>query len=452
MLTTAETARRLGVKPQTVYAYVSRGLLTRHRDGRTSRFEPSEVERLARRARHGGRAGALEVVVDSELTLLDPAGALYFRGRDATELARYRSFEQVAALLWDDAETRTAWEAPRDALRVCRLAQAALPAAARPAERLRVAAAAAASTDPLRDDRRPGAVRAAARGLVATLVDALAERTAARDRSIAARLWSRLADAPPSPAQLQAMNAALVLLADHELAASTLAARVAASAWADPYLVVLTGLGALGGALHGASASAAEALLASIPSPDDAAVVLGERLRVDGRLPGFGVGVYRDRDPRADALLALLRRAADRERMAVVDAVVALAGRQDGPAPTVDLALGALSTGCGLQPGAAEAIFAVGRVAGLVAHAMEEYPHRLRFRPRAVYSGPAPATRPSSRRRRRRWRRSRRKQPLRRGRRRRRPPRAPPASDPSARGPCRPLRTPDPGRSRRRRA
>jgi citrate synthase len=394
VLTTVETARQLGVKPQTVYAYVSRGLLTAHRDGRRSRFDAAEVERLAQRARHGGRAGALEVVVDSELTLLDPDGRLYFRGRDATELARFRSFEQVAALLWADLASAP-WEAPEDALRVARAAQDALPRGARPVERLRVVAAAAAATDQLRDDRRPAAVRAAGRALVATLVDALPERSAPRDRSIAARLWSRLADDPPRPAQLQAMNAALVLLADHELAASTLAARVAASAWADPYLVVLTGLGALGGALHGASAGAAEALLAAIRSPDEAPAALGERLRADGRLPGFGAGVYRDRDPRADALLAVLRRGADRERMAVVDAVIALAGRQDGPAPTVDLALGALSTGCGLVPGAAEAIFSLARVAGLIAHAIEEYPHRLRFRPRAAYTGPAPTT-PSS--------------------------------------------------------
>jgi citrate synthase len=84
-LTTAEAARRLGVRPQTVYAYVSRGLLTRlaERDGRRSLFDAAEVDRVAARARHGGRSGALEVVVDTELTLLDPAGRLFFRGRDA---------------------------------------------------------------------------------------------------------------------------------------------------------------------------------------------------------------------------------------------------------------------------------------------------------------------------------------------------------------------------------
>ena len=86
MLTTSEASRRLGVKPETLYAYVSRGLLTRHTapDGRRSLFAREEIERLAARARRGGRAGALEVVVDTELTLLDPAGALYYRGHDVT--------------------------------------------------------------------------------------------------------------------------------------------------------------------------------------------------------------------------------------------------------------------------------------------------------------------------------------------------------------------------------
>jgi citrate synthase len=392
VLSTSETARKLGVKPQTVYAYVSRGLLTRHADsdGRRSRFDPAEVERLAARARHGGRAGALEVVVDTELTLIDPAGHLWFRGRDATELARFRSFEQVAELLWDDPDAHTPWRAPGEMLRVCEDAQAALPRGARPVERMRVVAAAAAVTDPLRDDRRPAAVRGAGRALIACLADALPERSSPRDSSIAARLWSRLADEPPSPSALNTLDAALVLMADHELAASTLAARVAASAWADPYLVVLTGLGALGGALHGASSSAVEAMLAAIDEPEDAGAALGERLRADGRLPGFGIGVYRERDPRADALLEMLPRSGVPDRLSVVDEVVRLAGRQDGPAPNVDFALGALSACFELHPGAAEAIFSLGRVAGLIAHAIEEYPHRLRFRPRAAYTGPAP--------------------------------------------------------------
>src|SRR3954465_311762 len=95
MRTTDQAAPRLGAKPETLYAYVSRGQLTRHlaADGRRSLFAHAEVERLATRSRRGGRAGALEVVVDTELTLLDPDGALYYRGRDATRLARESTHE-----------------------------------------------------------------------------------------------------------------------------------------------------------------------------------------------------------------------------------------------------------------------------------------------------------------------------------------------------------------------
>jgi citrate synthase len=416
MLTTAQAARRLGVKPQTVYAYVSRGMLQRHPgpDGRQSRFDPAEVERLARRARRGGRAGALEVIVDTEITLLDPAGRLFYRGRDATELARSSTFEDVALLLWDTLGTAADWTAPPALLEVARAAQAVLPAETRPAGRLRVAAAALAAADPGRGDRRADAVSAVGQTMIAALVDCLPERGPPRDQSvavqagpasvpspprsesvapktglpqdhsIAARLWSRLSAEPPAPERLRALDAALILLADHELAASTLAARVAASAWADPYLVALTGLSVLGGALHGAEAGAIEALLSTMDEAT-ARVVVGERLRAGEPVPGFGHAVYRDRDPRADALLALL------PSSSVVSEILALAERLGGPAPNVDFALGALSATAGLAPGSAEAIFAVARTAGLLAQAIEEYPHRLRFRPRAAYTGPRPA-------------------------------------------------------------
>ena len=422
-MSTAETARRLGVKPATVYAYVSRGLLPRHpapgADRRRSRFARADVERLAQRARHTDRSGALEVVVDTELTLLDPDGHLAYRGRDVPELARYRRFEAVAELLWgadapDGAADRPRggrwaapgagqparaaaalpWTAPPAALAAARAAQAALPPGTRPADRLRVIVSVVAATDPLRGDRRPAAVRAVAAAAIAAMVDALPALAQPREPTIAARLWSRLSDRRPTPAQLRALNGALVLLADHELAASTLAARVAASTWADPYLVILAGLSALGGPLHGAAATQAEALLRELDDPATVAAALGERLRAGEPLPGFGHSVYRDRDPRADLLLELVQTAAaDRARLRVVHALLAAAAQRDGPAPNVDLALAALTTTCDLVPGAAAAIFAVARSAGLVAHALEEYVHRLRFRPRAAYVGPLPPAR-----------------------------------------------------------
>jgi citrate synthase len=268
---------------------------------------------------------------------------------------------------------------------------------ARLADRLRVIVALAASADPLRNDLRPPAVRHAARGLVASMVDGLPRLSEPAGPTIAARLWSRLSPAAPAPAELRALNGALVLLADHELAVSALAARVAASAWADPYLAVLAGLSALGGPLHGGVPGAVERMLATIRDVDDVPGVLGERLASGEPLPGFGHKVYRGADPRAATLLELIA-AAEPARLPVVEAVLALAGRHDGPAPNVDLALGALADAFGLVPGAGEAIFAVARTAGLIAHALEEYPYRLRFRSRAAYVGLPPEAGAASRR------------------------------------------------------
>jgi citrate synthase len=223
------------------------------------------------------------------------------------------------------------------------------------------------------------------------MVDGLPGRSAPVDASVAARLWSRLHAEPPTPERLRALDGALILLADHELALSALAARVAASAHADPYLVVLAGLCAQGGALHGAAGTRVERLLGEIPDAAAAATVLGERLAAGEPLPGFGHAVYTGEDPRAAALLELVARAQpDPERLLVLEAVLEAAGRHDGPKPNVDLALGGMTDCLGLEPGSAEAIFAIARCAGLIAHALEEYPHRLRLRARAAYVGPTP--------------------------------------------------------------
>ncbi len=377
MLTATDAARRLGVKPETLYAYVSRGMLTRHRapDGRRSLFEHAEIERLAARSRRGGRAAGLEVIVDTSITRIDPEGGLYYRGHDATVLAREWSFEEVAELLWDGDDARTPWAGPAFDAESGRLV-----------DRIRVIVALAAAADPLRNDLRPPAVRHCARGLIAAMVDGLPRLSEPVDASIAARVWSRVHDGPPPADRLRALNAALVLLADHELAISALSARVAASAWADPYLVVLAGLSALGGPLHGGAPGAIERLLAGIRTEHDVPAVLGERLSTGAPLPGFGHAIYRGRDPRADVLLQLLRESSP-QRLPVVEEVLHLAGRHEGPAPNVDLALAALSDAFGFVSGAAEAIFAVARTAGFIAHALEEYPYRLRFRARAAYVG-----------------------------------------------------------------
>src|SRR5579859_3368611 len=100
-LTALQAAQRLGVKPATLYAYVSRGVLRRDRapDGRGSLFDAEEVERLARRGRPRRPAGVADITVESAITEIT-GDRLRFRGLDAIRLATSRTFENVAELLW----------------------------------------------------------------------------------------------------------------------------------------------------------------------------------------------------------------------------------------------------------------------------------------------------------------------------------------------------------------
>jgi len=395
-LTAGQAAARLGVKPATLYAYVSRGVLRREKaaDGRSSLFDPGDVERLARRGRRG-RPAAAAITVASAVTEIT-GGGLRFRGLDATRLAVTRSFEEVAELLWTGELPQAppgSWQAAPAAVAAGRGAQAALPAGTPPLGRLQVIVPAMAAADPLRLQLDTPAVLAAARGIVAGMVDCL---PAADGRApepppaapVADRLWSRLSPRPPGPGLLRALSAALVLLADHELAASTLAARAAASVRADPYAVVCAGLGAVSGALHGGASLAAETLLAAATGPAGVPRAVAELLRRGERIPGLGHLVYRSGDPRAALLLDLVRRAAPGSgQLAVAEAVLAEAARKSLPAPSADFALAVLARVAGMVSGSGEAIFAVARTAGWIAHALEAYAGRRPLRPRAVYTG-----------------------------------------------------------------
>ena len=412
----AEAARRLGVKQASLYSYVSRGVLTRRKThgSRASLFSAAEVEGLARRGRPRRAPRPAELVIETGLTEIS-GDQLRYRGMDAIALASTCTFEQVASLLWTGAlgepgggDGRSLpgepWEATATAVAAGSAAQAALPAGTLPLERLQVIVPALAAADPLRLHLDAPAVVAAGRCLIAGMVDCLpvvqggsaaGDGQAPRGMSepasgtMAERIVPRLCPADPGPRLIDAVRAALVLLADHELAASTLAARVAASVRADPYAVVATGLGAVGGALHGGASFGAEVMLRSASAPADAAWAVGDLLRRGERIPGFGHFVYRGRDPRATALLDLLRAAAPgSERLAVAEAMIAEARGRSLPEPNIDFARAALAVVAGMIPGAGEAMFAVARAAGWVAHALEEYARGTPIRPRGVYTGP----------------------------------------------------------------
>ena len=433
MLSTDEVARRLGVKPATVYAYVSRGLLVsqRNADGKGSLFADADVDAFAVARRRPAAPGD-SPAIRTGLTLIKD-GALYLRGHDVSSLVQDQgaaawsggdpalSFESVAMLLWTGELASFRLSPPADLLALAQAVTAPLPAASRPTDRLRVIVAAAAAADPLRFDTAPAAVIATGQTMLATMVAALPHigtQQHPRDGDpfpLAALLWPRLTSADPAGAGIALLNAALILLADHDIAASTLAARVAASTRAHPYAVVGAGLAALDGPLHGAASGLAYALLADAVRTGDPVGAISGRLRVGEAIPGFGHRLYPNGDPRATILLGRLREAvaadADiapgapvpvpqtlggpdrRATLAIIDEVAAAVTRRSGVAPNTDFALAAFTLLSGMSADAGEAIFAVARTAGWIAHALEEYGDRpSRFRPSGHYAGPAPAS------------------------------------------------------------
>ena len=379
MLTTEEAARRLGVKVPTLYAYVSRGLLESHRDPsrRGSLFDLAAIEGLAARSRGGRLTATRLATITTGVTQLDQELGPVYRGRAATALAATAGFEEVAELLWRADDAAADWSAPD--LGACPLPQTL--------DRMRWALVVCGATDPLRSDLRPAAVARAARRAAAALTAAAgpAPATGEEGASIAARLAVRLTP-PGARAPVAAVDAALVLMADHELATSTMAVRVAASVRSDPYDALLAGLATLAGPLHGGASQLAYEMLV-VAERDGVPRALNDVLREQGRLPGFGHSVYKSGDPRFTALLALAEPLLSDERRALLHEVIALAAAHDVPLANCDLALAALSWGTGMPPDTGRTIFAVARVAGWTAHYMEELTERpLRFRARAVYS------------------------------------------------------------------
>ncbi|WP_124275060.1 citrate synthase family protein [Streptomyces sp. ADI93-02] len=421
-LTTREAAERLGVKPETVYAYVSRGQLSSRRTpgGRGSTFDAAEVDALARRTgRREPSSPAGDLVFRTGITLIEP-DRYFFRGVDATELARHHGYEEVAEWIWTgELRPGIRFTAADESLTAARRTAAAMPRHSSSTDRLRAAAAAAASSDPLRFDLSPEGVLASARNLIPTLVGALplagAPEGGAGDggrggagegarggagegarggagASLAAQLWEKLTARPADAASLTVLDTALALLADHDLAASTLAARVAASTHAHPYAVVSAGLGVLEGPLHGAASGPAHRMLSEAVDRGGAAPVVADHLRAGRRVPGLGHRLYKGEDPRASVLFALLDAVPQAApAMAAAREVVTTTARHTPLHANVDLALAVLSVTYGMPAEAGETVFAVSRTAGWIAHAMEEYTERpLRMRPSGQYTGPRP--------------------------------------------------------------
>lgn len=385
-LTTEQAAARLGVKRETLYAYVSRGLVHRalDTDGRRSRFDPAEIDQLRRRQRPEGEFATL---VSTRIARPTDEG-VHVRGRDLVAEAALSTFEDAADRIWQ-AGPDEAWPSVDDADKVVGDVAVQLPRRAPLMDRLRIGVALASAADPLRDDLSPASVRTAGRRAVCAMVKALPRRCSSQGASIADALWCRLARRQASQRRRPVLNRALVLLAEHGLATSTLGARVAASVRADPYSVITAGLGVLGGRLHGAASAPVHQLLAEAARSDDAASALGDAQRALSFTPGFGHVTLKRRDARCAALMEALTSAwPTDERLATVLETYNLAADRTEGIPTVDFALGALTYLADMMPEAGEAIFAIARTVGWIAHAQEEYDEEpLRYRFRARYIG-----------------------------------------------------------------
>ncbi|MBS2033685.1 citrate synthase family protein [bacterium] len=339
-MTSEQAAQALGVSKTTLYAYVSRGMLESvEGPDRSKRYRWEEVERLRLRkqrpleAAENALYGGLPAL-ESRISTIEP-DRLSYRGHEVVQLSRTASVRQVAALLW------TGWldhPLPEQSLHTWN-----------------------------------GPFLSGALGWLAAQLE---EDWSAWDLSpdgVRRTGWRIYSAFRAQLHQHPRLEQALILLADHELNASTFAARVAASTGANPYAVVSAALAALSGPKHGGATSQVEALFAEADasSPRQA---IGERLRRGDPVAGFGHPLYPHGDPRARALLESTPEAQ----------VWVEAGQQMLNAyPTVDLALVAL----GLPRGAAFQVFATGRCLGWIAHALEQYADPRMIRPRAFHRG-----------------------------------------------------------------
>ena len=376
-----EATAILGVSRQTLYAYTSRGLVRSvgdPADSRRSLYDPGDIRMLKeRKARGRSRRAVAASTVDWGDPVLRSAitrivdGTLYFRGQNAVDLSRSATLEDVAALLWQSGTL--ALEGPAypgmGGTNGGTVGQRCVEAVAG------MVAAGAWSVLPERAlpdaNRILRRVALAAAGASADLCSRVQPV-----HELLAESWGK------GPQAADLIRRALVLCADHELNASTYAARVIASTRASLGAAVLGGLCALGGPLHGGATDLVRSLLSDPLLMSEPERFLGGRIAGGDRIPGFGHRLYPNGDPRAAELLEAMG-LTERWRR-VVDAAM----RATGTWPNIDFALVLLEKRLKLPRGSAFAIFATGRVAGWIAHALEQWAEGRLIRPRAAYVGP----------------------------------------------------------------
>jgi citrate synthase len=407
-VTAAEAAQALGIKQNSLYSYVSRGLVR-------SLVQPGKRERLYYREdiesasmRIGGRAGmpdTMEAVLNwgqpifnTAITQLQEDGPFY-RGRPALELARSgRSFESVAELLWTgiDQLHLECWEfepLPENFVERIEVAIGGAPSLSS----LRLMSLATAEMA-LHGHRQPdferGSTIADARSLLYIYTACLGYlspgpsplRNPVASEPLAKTLL-RMTSTKPAETAHQAINAALIVCADHELSPATLAARVAASSGAELRACLQAGIATHSGLLTGGRCEHIEALLSKARTDDDVHNLMANLTRSGRAIPGYNLKAYPKGDPRARFLLEITAELNETGRK-LVGRIASVEKRFDLK-PSVEIGLVALSLALGLRPYSASAIWTIARVAGWVAHVVEQRQAGFMVRPRARYTGVA---------------------------------------------------------------
>ena len=372
-----EACRLLGVRPQTIYAYVSRGkleVMPDAADTRRSLYRAEDVAALAKRKQAGRKH---ETLAANTLFGAEPSiptalssfvrGRPFYRGQDVVTLARTATLEDVAQLLWG-AEQAIDFSAGKP-MRSGKAGRAAAFGA------LATLAANGHSTH----GRVTRILHEEAQSLVGKLGNAFGATPGAHQP-----LHARFAQGWSQPAEVAyLLRTAMVLLADHELTSSAFSARIAASAGASLPACLLAGLMTLSGPLHGDASGRVQALFNEVERLGEDRVV-DHYLSAALPLAGFGHHLYPDGDPRAAALLALF------EPQETIARFIQKVTNLTGLRPNIDAALAALVVRYGLPDDAAFGLFATARSVGLLAHSMEQLSVAQVIRPRGRYVGAIP--------------------------------------------------------------
>jgi citrate synthase len=372
-----EALARLGVKTQTLYAYVSRGRIAARpdpADPRRSLYAAEDVARLAgggapaaavRPPEAAGAAARGEAEILSSLSAV-VGGRLFYRGLDAVQLAEHATFEDVARRLWDARETNPFAGLPP---RVDAVGGASTRA------RIFAALARRADEDPSALGRTPAALRAEAASLLNEVIDAAA------GPGPRLHFHQRLGRGWKTPERDQHLiRRTLVLAADHELNPAVIAVRAAAGGGAPLAGAALAGLTTLVGSPLMRELSGACALVAEARRDPG---VLRRRAEA-GVLPGFCLAPWTAGDPRAAALIEALD--LPRDLQAVLDQGRAIAARPPGLA----LALALIARRLELPRDGAADLLLLSRLAGLLGHALDQVTDGSPIRARLRYVGPEP--------------------------------------------------------------